>query len=279
VYVYVNVTFGPLPLVLLCVASAFPVAAAPSATALAKEADRLYKAGNYAEAAAKLESAYAQEPTAVFLYNMARAYDQAGEERLALENYRKYVAQPSKETQPELLKRANLNMDRLRISVANQEAADKLREAERQRLADEAAQAKQRAEAEAAKGAAEREAFQARENQRVDSALQSRTRRKTIAFVSGGVAVAAAGTGLVFALLSNGSRQQFSGAQTLADKQRLESTTKTQALVADIGFVTAIAAAVTAVIVFPKGTAEPAPVSLDVVPSAGGATVLIGGSF
>ncbi len=246
---------------------------------MAKEADKLYKAGNYSEAAKMLEQAYADEPTPVFLYNIARAYDQAGEERLALESYRKYVSLPSKDTQPELLKRANLNMDRLRIAVANKEASEKVREAERKRLEQETDNAKRRADTEAARANQQREDFERQEKERLNAAGKGRTLRKTGAFVAGGAAVAAAGTGLIFGLLAGGSRQSFGSAQTFADKQRFEATTRTQSLVADICFGTAIAAAVTAVILFPKGPSEEAPVRLDIAPSNGGATVFVGGRF
>jgi tetratricopeptide (TPR) repeat protein len=253
--------------------------AAPSALSLAKEADKLYKAGKYLEAAKVLEQAYAAEATPVFLYNLARAYDQGGEEQAALDTYRKYVGLPSKDTQPELLKRANLSMDRLRLSVANKEAAEKVQQAEREKLEKEAQAANLKAATEAATAKKQRELFEAQEQARVAAQKSQLSGRKLAAFVVGGVAVAAGGTGLVMGLLANGSRSQFGKASSSADKQRLESATRTQSLIADISFATALAAAVAAVIVFPKGPSEPGPVSIGVVPSSNGTSLTVGGQF
>ena len=67
----------------LCLAT-LAAAANPKATALAKEADKLYKDNKYREAAQKLEEAYAVDPAPLYLYIIARAYDQAGDETACL---------------------------------------------------------------------------------------------------------------------------------------------------------------------------------------------------
>src|SRR6185295_9175625 len=46
---------------------------------LAKEGDRLYKDGKYREAADAMKQAYELDKNPVLLFNMARAYDQAGD--------------------------------------------------------------------------------------------------------------------------------------------------------------------------------------------------------
>src|SRR3954466_10607225 len=113
-------------------ASAFP--ANPKASALAKDADRLYKDNKYKEAAEVLRQAYEADPNGLYLYNIARAYDQAGELELSQEYYRKYVALPSEDAQPDLVKKANLAMDRIRTLLARGSADKQVRDAEKQRL-------------------------------------------------------------------------------------------------------------------------------------------------
>src|SRR5256885_12028992 len=93
---------------LLCAGLA--AAANPTAAALIKDGDRLYKENKYREAAEALKKAYELEPAAVLLYNIARAFDQAGELQLALDNYRQFVGQEGAD--PGLVKKANLAMDR-----------------------------------------------------------------------------------------------------------------------------------------------------------------------
>src|SRR4051812_6291443 len=91
-------------------------AASPKATQLAKDGDRLYKEGKYREAADALKQAYEVDKNPVLLFNIARAYDQAGDLQIALDTYREYISLP--DTDPQLVKRANLAMDRLRALVA-----------------------------------------------------------------------------------------------------------------------------------------------------------------
>src|SRR4051812_22397420 len=107
---------------LLCSSPA--LTANPKAAALVKEGDRLYRENKYREAAEALLKAKELEPAAVLLYNIARAFDQAGELVLALDNYRQFVGQESAD--PALVKKANLAMDRLRTLVAKEEAGKQL---------------------------------------------------------------------------------------------------------------------------------------------------------
>ena len=83
----------------LTIASA-GLAANPKAASLAKEADRLYRDNKYKEAAETLKQAYEADPNALYLYNIARAFDQAGELESSLDYYRKYVGLPSDESTP-----------------------------------------------------------------------------------------------------------------------------------------------------------------------------------
>jgi hypothetical protein len=52
----------------------------------------LYDRGEFLDAAHEFERAYREQPKAALLYNIATAYDKAGERTKAVENYRKYVA-------------------------------------------------------------------------------------------------------------------------------------------------------------------------------------------
>lgn len=259
------------------------LAANPRALALAKDADRLYKDNKYREAAEVLRQAYDLDANPLYLYNIARAWDQAGELEQSLEAYRKYTSQPSDATQPDLVKKANLAMDRLRTLLAKREADTKVQEAEKKRLEDERKKAEARAEEEARLAREQRREFEEKEKAARDAATAKLSLRKTGAFIAGGVSVVSLGTSLAFALLANGSLNSFRKATTLADKQQFEAATRGQALVTDITLLVGLATAATAVILFPKG--EPAPagtvsvVSLLVSPTVGGAFASLGVSF
>lgn len=267
---------------LLCFVACAAFAANPKATALIKEGDRLYKENKYREAAEALKKAYDLEPAPTLLYNIARAYDQAGELKIALDYYRQFVGNEGADAA--LVKKANLAMDRLRTLVAKDEATAQLADAEKKRLEDEAKAAKEKAASEAEKARLQKEQYEA-EKKAAQAASQSKSNtRLAISLVIGGVAVGALGTGIAFGVLAGQSKQQFTTAATVADKKRLQSETQTRALIADVGFGAALATAVIAVIVFPKGgSAEPAPAekSVQVVfgPSSDGAFAGIRGSF
>ncbi len=249
------------------------------ATAFAREADRLYKDNKYKEAAQTLKQAYELDPTPVYLYNIARAWDQAGELEQALDAYRQYVGLPSDATAPELVKKANLAMDRLRTLVARSEADKKYQDAEKRRLEDDKAKAESRAEAEARAAREQKKAFEAKERAAQEAQQSTLSTRKLTAFIVGGAGVVALGTSLAFSLLANGSRNSFRQATTLVDKQRFEAATRGQALVTDITLLVGIAAGVTAVILYPKGAEPQGSVSVAFLLLPGGAAASLGGTF
>lgn len=241
-------------LALLCVWAGVGLAANPKATTLAKEAERLYGNGQYRDAAKVLEEAITIEPFPKFTYNLARCYDQAGELQAALDAYRRYVSLP--ETEPELVKRSNLSMDRLRGLIAKQEADSRIRDAEKERLEREAREAQQRAETEAERARRQKAQFDAKEKEKAQVQQTKANGRKIAAFVVGGVGLAALGLGTTFGLLSNGSKQAFRAATLLEDKRATQSATTAQALVADVSLLVGVACAVTAIILYPKGEPE-----------------------
>lgn len=251
----------------------------PKAAALAKDADKLYKDGKYAEAAELLKQAYDVDPNPLFIYNIARAWDQVGNVEKAVESYRQYIALPSDQTQPDLVKRANLSLDRLRNALAKAEAQKKIEDEKTQRLEDERNKAEQRAEQEAAAARKQREEIAAKEKREREAAARSTNGRKIAAFVTGGVGAALLATSLGVGLAANGSRTAFRNATTLEDKVRFESATKSQALATDLTLVAGVAAAVAAVIIFPKGGDAQGSVGVAVVPVSGGAVASVGVEF
>src|SRR4051794_10001770 len=56
-----------------------------------KEGEKLYQAGKYREAAEALIKAQNLEPNPRLIYNIARAFDQAGDVVTALQYYQQYV--------------------------------------------------------------------------------------------------------------------------------------------------------------------------------------------
>jgi tetratricopeptide (TPR) repeat protein len=256
------------------------LAANPKASALAKDADRLYKDNKYKEAAETLKQAYDADPAGLYLYNIARAYDQAAELDLSLEYYRKYVSLPADELQPDLVKKANLAMDRLRTLVARSAADKQVRDAEKLRLENDAARAEARADAEANEARKQRREFEAKEKARKEEEDKRVNVRKLAAYVTGGGAVVGLGMALGFGVAANGNRELFRKANTLAGKQQYEAATRTTAAVADVTLVIGVAAAVATVILYPKGElVEKSPVSVVFAPVPGGAVASMGVTF
>ncbi|MGQ0506951.1 MAG: hypothetical protein ACT4TC_16695, partial [Myxococcaceae bacterium] len=192
---------------------------------------------------------YGLEPHARLLYNIARAYDQAVETESALQYYQLYLS-ANEGTDPTLLKRAALNIDRLRLSQAKNQSEAREQESERKRLTAEAKAAAKRAEDEAA---AKRKSDERKRELEQDLEGIAVQRKKTLAFVSAGVGAAALATSVVMGLnfLSSNSAFREEG-KTLQQKQDLRRAAQTQALVADLGIIVAAAGALTAVLLYPK---------------------------
>jgi tetratricopeptide (TPR) repeat protein len=80
--------------------------------ALTREATSLYESGDYEGAAAALLKGYELQPDPRFLFNIARAYDKAGNSAEATRFYHRYL-DAMNETEPALLQRAREALDRL----------------------------------------------------------------------------------------------------------------------------------------------------------------------
>jgi tetratricopeptide (TPR) repeat protein len=273
-------------LVLSLVLPVLAFAANPKAAALAKEGDRFYKEGKYKEAAESLAKAYAIDPNPTLLYNQARALDQAGDLKASLAAYREFVGLDNANGQ--LVKKANLAMDRLRGLVAKMDAEEATREAERKKAEAERQKADEAAAVEREKAAAELAAAQkaaadleAKQEKEASAAVKTYNLRRSLAFVGGGLAIASLGTGIVLGVTSNGAKTSFDGAATVADKERFMGDTRGLALGADICFGAAIVFAAATIIVFPK-YADPSiekTVDVAVAPIPGGFAASMGVKF
>ncbi len=223
-----------------------------SPAALMKEGERLFNAKKYVEAAEVLKKAYEGQPDPRILYNIARAYEQAGDMRGALSYYDQFIKNSGGDMDPLLMKRAHSGAERARVIIEKEEQANAAAEAERRRLQEEAEAARRKAEEEqAAARRAEELALQQRLAEQ-ERAMASYRRARVGAFALGGLSVASVGAGIFFGLQAKDSRTAFDEASNLDAKQTAADDTRSKALLADIGFGVAVAAAIGAVIVYPK---------------------------
>jgi tetratricopeptide (TPR) repeat protein len=235
-----------------------PVAAhakAPSTKELVKQAERLYDQRKYVEAAEVLEEANEQTPDSRLVYNIARAYDQAGRTREAISYYEQYMTEGE---DAQLRKRARSAVERLRLQQQKEEAAAAAAEAERKRLQEEAEAAQRRMEAEREAARQAEEANQLRLAEANREALLARKRTQITSFALGGLAVAGVGVGIAFGVQAANARADFNAAQDLDTKVATRNATRSHALLADIGYGVGIASAVAAVLLYPR---RPAPVA------------------
>jgi tetratricopeptide (TPR) repeat protein len=117
------------------------------ARALTLEAKSAFNEGRFTQAAELLEQAYALEPSPSLLYNRARALQQAGDKRRAIEAWERYLA-----SQPNASDEGAI---RSSIQQLQGELASEAQLAERARAEKDRAdrEARERAQAEAALGA------------------------------------------------------------------------------------------------------------------------------
>jgi tetratricopeptide (TPR) repeat protein len=242
---------------------------APSVAKQVKEAEGLYQTGKYDAAATLLKTVYAREPNPVLLYNIARAYDQAGELKEALDYYQRYVGS-AQGTDPQLLKRSALASERLRALIDKDEAARRKQEEDQRRSDAEAQAARERSQQEAADALHAQKVAEARSRAAAEAVAASQRSRRIGAWIAGGVGLAAVGTGVFFGLNANAAYNGFKTAPTVDRKDAQEAQTRNNAIAADVSFAVGAAAFATAALLYPKG-AEP---TLAVVPSAGGATLV-----
>lgn len=225
---------------------------AKTPNALVKEGERLYKAGKYREAAEVLKKAQEAQPNPLVIYNIGRAYQRAGELREALSYYQQYVGLPADQADPELLKKSAIAIDEIRVLLEKEERTAAASEAERKRLQDEAEAARRKAEEEQAATKRAEEAVRQQKAAEQQRAMANYKRSRLIAFGMGGVSAASVGAGIFFGLQARDARTAFDKATNLEGKQSEADTTRSKALLADIGFGVGLAAAIGAIIAFPK---------------------------
>jgi tetratricopeptide (TPR) repeat protein len=227
----------------------------PSAKELVKQAERLYDQKKYVEAAEALEKANEQAPDSRLIYNIARAYDQAGRAREAITYYEQYMTDGE---DAQLRKRARSAVDRLRLQQQKEETAAAEAEAERKHMQEEAEAAQRRMEAEREVARQAEAANQLRLEEAHREALTERKRTQITSFALGGLAVAGAGVGIAFGVQAANARATFNNAQDLDTKLAARTATRNNALLADIGYGVGIVSAVAAVLLYPR---QPVPVA------------------
>ncbi|MDC0713688.1 hypothetical protein POL68_34800 [Stigmatella sp. ncwal1] len=245
---------------------------AKNQAALVKEGERLYSARRYREAADTLKKAYEASPDPRILYNIARAYEQVGDLRESMNHYNQFISTSSGETDPLLVKRAHSAVERLRLLIDKEEQQQVAVDAERKRLQDEADAARKQAEAEQETARRAEENSQRQQQAEYQRAQNSYRRTRLAAFVLGGVSVASVGTGILFGLQARDARKKFDAATQLEDKESAADSTRGKALVADTGFGVGLAAAIGAIILYPKeGPPAQGEVRMTVAPQGLGA--------
>jgi tetratricopeptide (TPR) repeat protein len=253
-------------------ASAAPKPAKNSAASWIKEGERLYAAGRFHDAAEALIQANKLEPNPRLIYNIAKAYDQAGELMGALNYYQQYVA--NKEgTDVVLLKRSALAIDRLRGLLRQQEEERANAEAVRRQLVEETRMAEERANAEREAKRKALEENEARTQAELQGAVESYQRRRTIGYIAGGAALVGAVGGTVFGILASQSRARFVEAATVEEKREAEGLTRQRAIIADVGFALGAAGALTALLVYPRGPDPSKAVQVTLGPGSAGVEV------
>ena len=256
-------------LVAALVVSSLAAAANPKATSLARGAEQLYREAKFEQAADALTQAYDLEPRAQFLFNLARAQEQAGQTAVALETYRKYLALPAEETERELVARA-------RATIAQRTTAPESSAAAPQTTRGPGLTAKPTKDATNPSRAARGSKAEVEATEPAAPALTTGPSPKLPGLIVAGVAVAAVGVGVTFGFLSANSRATFTTASSYQVKRAAEITTRQQALIADLCLGAGVAAAIVSVILLARSDV---PVAVALAPLRDGALLALGLRF
>jgi tetratricopeptide (TPR) repeat protein len=241
------------------VISAIAAAANPKATALAREAESLYQDAKFTEAARALKSAYDLEPQAQFLFNMARALELAGQTGEAIETYQRYIVLPADETEVALVARAKATIET------------------RTRPAQSVAAPTTSARSSGGKPKQKSEPGGDIESAVVAPLPGAAPSPKLPALLVTGVSAVALAVGVGFGVLAQSARFDFDHATTLQGKLSLQTTARTQALVADVCLAAGAVAAVTAVVLLLKS--DEAPLAVAFAPIRQGGLLALGLRF
>lgn len=292
-------------LILLLAGAAAPAAAAREPTERERaEADAaydrgvdLFEKGAFGEAAVEFTRAYHLVPEAAFLWNIASAWEKAGNLELAEERYKAFLSHA--EVDKELRDRAADSLVRIGIQLKARDAeAEAAKRAEAEAARAEAEKA--RAEAERARDEAERAAMEAAAAEPATGVRKEAAppeRSTTAAWVTiglGGVGLAA---GLVLGLTAEGLRQEVLDAKeeaggggvvtglTQLEARKKEQDADTLATAGVVAAAFGVAAVATGVVLLfagdgDGGGGEGGGASAGVVPLAGGGAMwTLGGRF
>ena len=222
---------------------------------LVRSAVEAYDAGRYQESISLLERAYAIRPLPRLLYNIGRAYDQAGQFGTAADYYRRFL-----QSEP--------NGDAAAV------AREALQTAERRAREQTEAENRQRGEAEARAEAEARQREEAEARQREEAERQRRLlsvgfaprRVTTPVAVLWGIAGAGAIAGGILGGLALSAQSDFDASRQGTDRASAYDTGTATAIGADIALGTAIAAGVTGLVLFLLQPRERSPAPVEAAP-------------
>lgn len=208
---------------------------------LVRSAVEAYDAGRYQDAINALERAYAIRPLPRVLYNIGRAYDQAGRFATAADYYRRFL-----QSEPDGDAAA---VAREALQTAERRAREQTETEARQR---EEAEARQRAEAEARQRAeAEERARLEEERRRRMLSVGFAPRRVTVPVaVLWGIAGAGAIAGGILGGLALSAQSDFDASRQGNDRASAYDTGTATAIGADVALGTAVVAGVTGLVLF-----------------------------
>ena len=243
-----------LALTVLTCTSAWAGPRSDRVTGWVTEAEQLYLAGKYHQAAELLLKAQAEEPNPRLVYDIARAFEKAGELEEAQDYYQAYLRGKSGTDAacwsrgPRSPWRASEPFWRMRNSCAGSDRSPRRHWS----------------------SAASASSLEARERSAVEASRQNRDTALWQAWALGGLSVVTLGTGITFAVSAGRAKDQFNHATTVPSKQAWSNTTSLRAGLADASFVVAVAAGVAAFSVYPKGRPVTASVGPLVLEGGGG---------
>lgn len=201
---------------------------APGATAKPATPEELfaasadaYRRGDFAGAIELLKKVYATDPQPSVLYNMGRAYEGMGDLPAAVEHYKRFLAAEPNTRDKGALEQRITTLER---QIAEREALEKQRDAERLRAEEEA---KERARK-------EEELARAKEQQKQQAPPQ---RRSPLPWIVAGVGVAGVATGAAFGLMASSSHDDAVNERQQQKAADLDATSKTQATIANVAFI------------------------------------------
>jgi tetratricopeptide (TPR) repeat protein len=190
--------------------------------ALSQAAKAAFDAGDFETAAKLLELAYANKPWPVLLYNLGRAYQQAGNKPKAVLAYERYLAaQPS-------------SSDAGAVRESIRQLKEQIeREQTLERQAEQEVLERKRAVLDAA-----------REKRAAEEAIElARHKPSAWPWVVTGVGLGAVGAGFVFGSLASSTHAAAVSDPSVTLSESDQSTAKTYALIANVAFVAGGAAA------------------------------------